>query len=304
MKFIYGQEGFLINQEVNRVIRKYGIEPIIYSNNEPLEDILLDASTASMFSNKKLLIIKNHSSFNKNDGVQEFIEGIRGNNETKMIFVYETEKLNNKSELTKFLLDVAETKEFKQLQTKDVVSTIKKIVETKGGKIDNNAIISLASKLPEDLRIIVSEIEKLLLENNHITLKMVKVSIGEYLKDDYFALSNALTSKDSYGIISAYNRKKISGEETTMIISQIASVLILSLQVYAYKKQSLTNQDISNKMKVHIFRIKKANSLLSFSDSLSIKELIKSLAKLDEEIKTGKIDPSQGIEIYLLKLIK
>lgn len=304
MKFIYGEEGFLINQEVNRVIREYGIEPIIYSDNEPLEDIMLDVSTASMFSDEKLLVIKNHSAFTKNDGVEQFTNDIQQNVETKIIFVYETDKIDKKNLLIKFLLENAEVQEFKSITTKDIIPTIKKIVESKGGEIDNNAAIQLANKIPEDLRIIVSEVEKLLLENQHITISMVNTSIGEYLKDDYFELSNAITAGDPHGMIIAYKKKRRSGEDVSMIISQVSSVLSLALKVSAYRKQGLTNQDISDKMKVHIFRIKKAGELLSSSGTFDINELIKSLAKLDSDIKTGMIDPYHGIETYLLNIIK
>lgn len=304
MEFIYGQEGFLINQEVNKLIKKYDIDPIIYSNGESLDNILLDVSTASMFSDEKLIVIKNHPAFEKEMDSKYFIDAIENNNDVKVIFSYETAKLDKKISLIKFLLSNAKCTEFKSIDSKNVIPTIKKIVEEKGGTIDNNALIQMANKLPEDLRIIMNEVEKLLFENHHITISMVNTSIGEYLKDDFFALSNSLTARDPIGIMHAYKKKKAASEDATYIISQISSTLSLALTVSSYREQGLSNSDISEKLKIHIFRIKKASELISSSNGSNIKELIKSLAQLDADIKMGIIDPEHGIEVYLLKLIK
>lgn len=305
MKFLYGQEGFLINQEVKLLVRELKTEPIIYSDGEPLDDILLDVSTASMFSENKLLIIKDHPALStSNKETQNFIDGIRNNEDTKIIFTLESEKIDKKNLLIKYLLEFAEIKEFKTIEHKSIVSTIKQLVLEKGGTIDNFASIKLANKLPADLRIIVMEVEKLLLESVDITSKMVDTSIGEYIKDDYFALSNALTSRDAHGIISAYNKKKKAGVEVTMMISQISSSLSLALKVFAYRKQGFSNMEISEKTKIHIFRIKKTGELLSSSNVYGIKNLVISLAKLEGDIKTSKVDPNNGIETFLLKIIR
>ncbi|NQZ66008.1 MAG: DNA polymerase III subunit delta [Mycoplasmatales bacterium] len=305
MKFIYGQEWFLIDQEVKRLIREFDKEVITYSDGEPLDDILLDASTASMFSEGKILIIKNHPALIKKDkDTENFIESVKNNHDTLIIFTFETEKLDRQNQLVKYLLKYGEPKEFKSLEEKNVIYTIKQIVKDKGGTIDNLAAIKLSNKLPSDLRLIVNEIEKLLFENNNITAKMIDTSIGEYVKDDYFALSNALTARDSHGVISAYKAKKIAGEDVTKMISQIASSLSLALKVYAYRKQGFNNQAIAEKTKIHIYRIKKAGEILATSNSLDIRELIINLAKLEGDIKTGKIEASNGIEVFLLKLIK
>ncbi len=305
MRFLYGKEWFLIDQEVKKLVGELKKEVILYSDGEPLDDILLDASTASMFSEGKILVVKNHPALTKKDkSTENFIEAVKNNKDVVIIFTLETDKLDRQNTLVKYLLTFGNAKEFKLLDKSNIVYTIKQLVKEKGGQIDNLAAIKLSNKLPNDLRIIVTEVEKLLLEDEYITSKMIDTSIGEYIKDDYFALSNALTSRDAHGIISAYNAKKLAGEDVTKMISQISSSLSLALKVYAYRKQGLTNSAIADKTNIHIYRIKKAGEILSSTNTFNIKELITSLAHLEGNIKTGKVDPNNGIEVFLLKLIK
>ena len=305
MKFLYGEEGFLIDQELNRLLKQSERDVILYSSNESIEDILIDASTNSMFSdNKKLLVIKNHDMFNDDSFIDEFIDNISANDSTDFIFILETGKINKSKKLIKFLLSKADVSEFKSITSKDTMQTIRDIIETRGATIENKALISLSTKLPTDLRIIFNEVEKLLHESKNITYEMVETSIDKYFKDDFFALSNAITSGDTHGIVSSYRNQRLNGSGQSVIIAQISSILSLSLLVGSYIGKGYSNDDISNELNIHAFRVKKARELINGTDIENIKSLIKTLADLDKDIKTGQIDPHHGLEVYLLKLIQ
>ena len=112
-----------------------------------------------------------------------------------------------------------------------------------------------------------------------------------------------MSSGDAENLINSYNKKKKMGIDVIQIISQISSILSLSLIVSSYKEQGFSNIEIANKMKIHIFRVKCAMQLIN-SLNKDINILIKSLSDLDANIKMGKINPNQGMEIYLLNSIK
>jgi DNA polymerase-3 subunit delta len=234
MKFIYGKESFLIKKEVEKFINKYNIEPIYYSDDESIDDIILDFSTISLFKKPKLFVIQNHQMFKNNDGVDKFLNHLNQNKENKIIFTYDTDKIFRTNKLTNYLLKNAKCKEVQSITFKQLIPTINNIVRSKGGSIENLATINLSTKLPLDLRIIILEIEKLLLQNKIITNEMVEKSIENYAREDVFALSNALTQKDSHGIISAYQNKKKLGEDVSIIIGQITSTLSLALLISFY----------------------------------------------------------------------
>lgn len=303
MKFIWGDEGFLVEQEINKEIRKLGVEPIIYTDDDSIENIVLDMATDSMFEEKKLIIIKNHSSFVKNDDVEELIDMI-SKTKNEILFWLEVESLDKNSKLVKFLKKKAEVVNFTKVKETDVIGIIKKIVESKGGTIDNQASITLSLKIPGDLRIVVAEIDKLLAQSKHINAEMIKTSVGSYLKDDFFALSNAVASGNAYDILKAYKDKKEAGIEPIALIGQISSILLLSLSIDNYRKLGFSNKEVANKMKIHPFRIKKAAEIIDINGSMAIKERVNDLADLDANIKTGKIQPTDGLEHYLLKLVR
>ena len=304
MKFIYGKEDFLIKKEIKKFVDSFNLKPIYYSNDEDIENIILDFSTVSLFQANKLFVIQNHIMFQKNEGIKKFLKVLENNKDNKIIFAFHCESLSKTNKLSNFLLKNAECKEVKELTFKEMIPAINDIVKSKGGTIENEAAIKLSTKLPLDLRIIILEVEKLLLENKNITINMVERSIDNYVKEDVFALSNALTQKDAHGIISAYQNKKKQGEEISLIIGQITSILSLALLISFYRKKGLDNNKIQEKIGIHAFRIKKVGELVNHSSVENIKNLVFNLSDLEKDIKLGNVDPIHGIESFLLELIR
>lgn len=174
----------------------------------------------------------------------------------------------------------------------------------KQGTISNSAAIKLTNKLPDDLRLIVTEIDKLLLVNLKITDELVEESIDSYAKDDFFALSNALTSGDVWEVLYTYKERKKNNEEATQIIGQITSLYSLALQVYSLQQTGLSLQNAADHLNVHIFRVKKASELAGRSSVAKLKKLLLKLALLDAEIKQGKIDPDFGLDKFILDVVR
>lgn len=306
MKFLYGEEDYLINLEAKKIENRFQDGIVThYDTNDDFETILMDISTISMFAENKLIFIKNSKALENTKLAQELLDEVQhAMKHIDIVFLKEGTKIDKKNPLVSFLLSNADVSKFDKIDSKNIISTIKEIVAQRGGTITNSAAIKLAAKLPDNLRLIVTEIKKLINESPNITDKMIEVSIGDYVNDDYFGLTNAITSSDEQAIVASFRDRMNHGEPITMMIGQIASILNLALLVAAYRKQGLSSQDISNELKIHIFRIKKASEMLADSSEDNIKRLLLELAELDKNIKSGKIDEKSGINNFILNLIK
>ena len=305
MKFIWGEEGYLINKEVDKAKKQYyNLTPIVFSDNESIENIIEEIATPSLFGEDKLLIIKNHEALIKDGEYKELIEELSRAKNIHIVFSLEASKLSSKNKLVNFLLKEAKVQKVESLDPKNVLYTIKELVHEKKGQIDNQALMLLSSKIPTDLRIIVNEVEKLLLEDDHITYDMVDRSIGEYVKHDAFALVNSITNADVFSTFNSYYKLKLEGIDIVTMIAQISSIFSLALKVKAYKNQGYANKDIATKLNVHIFRVKKAGEIVTSHNDLSIQEKVKKLATLESDIKTGMVDATLGFEKFLLDIVE
>ena len=305
MNFIYGQEEYLIEVELKKNILNIDHEPRIFDESSNIEEIIMDITTISLFSDQKTIIVKNHELL-KNEKIGEnFLQEIKNHvDQVNLYFIWNSPTINKKNPFVKFLLQHAKVKECQKINAKNIITIIKDITVQNGGKISNGTAIKLSLKLPDNLRIIVNEIKKLLIQSKEITDEMVENSIGKYLQEDFFALTNAITSKDNRGIVSAYQQKLQNGDKPLIIIDQISKALSLVNLVGVLRKSGKSNQDISNETNIHIFRVKKSSELLKSTAIDKIQKLILKLSKLDKMIKTGQIGERQGMDAFILDLIK
>ena len=305
MKFIYGEEQYLIQRELKTYSKTQEVEPLVFDEEDKTENIISEISTISMFQSKKYIVLKNIVALSKNPEAKELVRALKTIDDTiSIVVISESSKLTKTNDLIKFLLSNATVTQIKKISDNKVVDTIRDIVKSKGGEISNGTILLLSRKLPNNLRIIITEIDKLLLESNVITSEMVEISIGKYLIDDNYALSNAMVALDKHAIILAYNKLLNKGEEPTKIIGQMASTLNLAVLVSAYMEQGKTAQQTADQSKIHIFRIKKAIDMINQGSIKNIKHIVVRLAELDKNIKSGKIDKDLGLDRFILELIK
>ncbi|WKX02544.1 DNA polymerase III subunit delta [Candidatus Mycoplasma mahonii] len=303
MIFIYGEEQYFIDKKLNSIIKKEGLDPIKFDEASDLASIIAEIATISWFSEKKLIVLKNIKALTGEEETQEIINALNTLDDSLEVVIINNFKIKKSNSLVKFLLKNADIHEVKSLDSKDMASTIREIVISKGGSITNAAAINLGTKVPNDLRIIISEIDKLMLESQEIDKDQIERSIGEYVIEDAFSLSNAISAMDKNGIIYSYNKMIKNNEESTVIISKIASVFLFALKVNQYKKLHMNNMEIATKMNAHIFRIKKASELISTTTNESIKGIIIKLAHLDKNIKTGNVNDLIGLNDFMLNLI-
>lgn len=303
MKLIYGKEDYLINQELKNSTNNTSKTIITFDEGDDFFQILDELKTISMFGDK-LIIIKNHALFSDSKLGNKFLEAFHQNNDVELIFVINEAKLSQTNPLIKYCLAHADLKECKEIEQKHLIDFIKNYVKQKNGSIGQQSLIQLGTKLPLNLSIVANEIDKLLLESEMITEKMVERSISQYYKEDYFALSNALIENDVYTILKSYKERVENGDAPLMILGQIASTLSLTLLVNKMKMQGLTSQEIADKLKVHIFRIKKSLDMVHNVSDQKIEQLIKDLSQLDVDIKKGKIDENIGMDYFIFKLVK
>ncbi|MGL5617671.1 MAG: DNA polymerase III subunit delta [Metamycoplasmataceae bacterium] len=308
MYFIYGEELFLIDKEIKKILKENGTEkPIFFDAESSIYDVLNEINTFSIFDDKKVIVLKDFSLLTKSNIAydKEIINSINNKNKNCiLIFTFSNVKPKSLSTLFQYLLDNATIKEVKKYSNTELSGVIQEIVKSKGGNILNINAILLSIKLPNDLNLIIREIDKLLLENKEITKDMIKNSIAKYHSNNIFEFINSLQESDASGLFRAYKERVDNGDSIVNLVSQLSNALILCSNIYSYKVGNMRIEEIADQLKIHIFRVKKADELLKTMGIEKIKKIIQMLSDLDSNIKSGKIDEVIGFEKLLLEIIR
>ena len=308
---LYGTINFLIEKAVENILIEHKIEDLNVNkynlSNDLLTNIINDASSMSLFSDKKAIIVNNAYIFTgsskKNeeqniDELEKYLNSI--NEDTILIFIVNNEKLDERKKITKLIKKNGVVKEF---NSADTVSIVKKIFDNYSISLDN--IKYLINRVGDNITLLSNEIEKIKLykdEDLNITKDDITELTSKSLEVNNFKLIDAIISKNKSEAISLYNERLKLNEEPIAILVALANQIRIMYQVKQLYLNGYTENNIASILGIHPYRVKLASQNSRKYDSDILLNNIKSLAELDINIKTGQLDKTLGLELFILSL--
>ena len=310
---LYGTNYFLIKREIEKIKLENNIESIDINNynleNTILDNILDDALTLSLFSQKKMIIVDNSYIFTPSvrkkgldhniDLLNKYIEN--PNPDTILIFVVNEEKIDDRKKIVKLIKINGNVIEFNEV--KNIDTFIKN--ELNDYKMDAITINSFVNRVGDNLAIIASEIEKLKLYKNDdkiITKEDVFNVCSEQIDVDMYELTNSIVSKNISKSLKIYNELIKQGEEPLQIIIRLANQFRIIYQSKELTKKGYSNKDIADILGIHPYRVKKALEISYKFPSKELLSILKKLSRIDEGIKMGNMDKNIALEQFILEI--
>lgn len=310
---LYGTNYFLIKREIEKIKLENNIESIDVNNynleNTILDNILDDALTLSLFSQKKMIIVDNSYIFTPSvrkkgldhniDLLNKYIEN--PNPDTILIFVINEEKIDDRKKIVKLIKINGNVIEFNEV--KNIDAFIKN--ELNDYKMNAITINSFVNRVGDNLAIITSEIEKLKLYKNDdkiITKDDVFDVCSEQIDVDMNELTNSIVSKNISKSLKIYNELIKQGEEPLQIIIRLANQFRIIYQSKELTKKGYSNKDIVDILGIHPYRVKKALEISYKFPSKELLSILKKLSRIDEGIKMGNMDKNIALEQFILEI--
>ena len=308
---LYGTVDYLINKTIDKIINDNKIDEFNVNKydltNSLLTDIINDASSMSLFSDKKIIIVNNAYIFtgtNKKyteqntEELENYLNNINDN--TILIFTINNEKLDERKKITKSVKKNGIVKDFNSI---DNISLVKNLFEDYS--ISNDNVKYLISRVGEDSSLLASEIEKIKIYKNDdktITHDDITNLTTKSLEVNNFKLIDAIINKNKAEAFSLYQDRIKLNEEPIAIIISLANQIRIMYQVKQLYLDGYTENNIASILKIHPYRVKLASQNARKYDSDILLNYLKQLADLDINIKTGKVDKTLGLELFIIAL--
>ncbi len=290
------------NNFTNEIVNTYDLEESL------LSQVLEDLDTYSLFSNKKVIVVKNASflennskiSFNEKE-INHLLKYLQNSNPDILLIIC-VKKLDLRKKLTKEIkkyLNVVKN----YLTPYDIIND-----ELEGFDISFRTKNLLIDYVNEDLSLLQTECNKLKMykyNEKNITKEDIENIVFKVQKDSekiLFELVNSIVIKDKKKAFKAYLDLTEYNYEPIAIIALLESQLRLIYQVSLALEDNLSTKEIATMLKVHPFRVEKSIiSARSFTRE-DLNKFISDLAKLDLDIKSGVKDSKLGFKLFLINL--
>ncbi|HIS90202.1 MAG TPA: DNA polymerase III subunit delta [Candidatus Faecisoma merdavium] len=308
---LYGTINYLINKEISKIIEDNNIDEININKydltNTYLTDIINDASSMSLFDDKKIIIVNNSYIFTGTSKkvleqdttiLENYLNNINDN--TILIFIVNNDKIDERKKITKLIKKIGIVKEFNSI---DNISLVKELFSDYNISTDN--IKYLLERVGDDTTLLATEIGKIKIykdKDKNITKDDITNLISKSLEVNNFKLIDAIINKNKNEAIMLYQDRIKLNEEPIAIIIALANQIRIMYQVKELYLNGYTENNIASILKIHPYRVKLANQNSKKYDSDILLNYLKQLANLDISIKTGKIDKQLGLELFILAL--
>lgn len=310
-----GEEYYLIQTRINKIIKDSGADEYNVTKYD-LEEVnvseaIQDAQTTPFISENKVVIIKNpifltSSKPDISQNVTAFIKYLLNPSPTCTLIIDAFNlKLDERKDVVKKLLKVANIKECKPMTAVEFKGWLRRKLEINGINIDNEAIETFYNRAGNNLANADNEADKLI---SYVALKKI-VTVEDVLNlvtkemdNNVFSLSNAIIEKDKQKALNVYNDLLLAGEDPVTLLSLSGRALRETYLVKLLLQDNYSQFEIAKEMKVSTgkayYLIKNAKSIVKEN----VEYFIHRFAELDYKIKTGLIDSKTGFEFLLFEI--
>ena len=301
----------MIRKHLNKILKERLGEPDDFNvtkldfDESSVDEIIYESSTLPLGYDKKVLVVDNASFLTKDADPKEetrLLEMLqKSTNDIDIVFILRNDKINKNGEIFNYIKESGQILEFVSISKDEWPIYIRKYFKGRNVEITSEAINELAERIDGDLTRFLNEADKLCLYKNSITLADVSLMVSKPLEDDAFQISNALFRGENGEAIAIYRDLKLLGQKfTDALIPMLASQFRFISEVCFLDSKGLDKEEIAKELSVSPVRVKIA---LKNSRSISRKQIANILDKLynlDLQIKSGQIDRSYGLELFLI----
>jgi len=309
--FLYGPDSFRSSQKLKEIAEEYKAKHKSGLNFQSfdwsslvLDDLKNILSSASMFEEKKLVIVKNACSSTKGDQQEliEIMEEKKALADQDAIIVFFEAGKPQICELFSWLCKKIRMAEcFENLSGIKLSNWVKKEIECSGSRIEPKALEKLVSSVGADLWQMRNEIDKLtsFKADKPIAETDVDLLVKSKYDPNIFATIDALAARNKNLAYKLMHQHLSQGENEIYILTMFVYQFRNLLQIKSLIDAGISSDALAKKTGLHPFVIKKSwSQLRNFSFDV-LKKIYERLLKLDIAIKRGKIEPQTALDLIV-----
>ncbi|MBR1416659.1 MAG: DNA polymerase III subunit delta [Bacilli bacterium] len=304
--FIISNSFHIIQEELNKIFKSMDDVEIIDYKDTNIDEIINLCGYTSLFNENKNIIVKNSSflSSKESDNLEKLEKYIENPNPTTNIVFLFDNKVDERKKIVKLLKEKNTYIYIKPLTYKEISEKLISICKSNGYKLsESNASYITFSSL-NNYDIAREELEKVFLYYSkpcEIQRDVLDNIISKSIDDNNFKFVDNVIKRDIKGAMDLIKNLKLFKVEPIMLLSLLAREYRLMLFTKYFVEKGYSNINIAKELSLLDWQ---TNKVVTNSYSYTFKELedkLLDLAKLDYELKTGKIDKYLALEMFILK---
>jgi DNA polymerase-3 subunit delta len=190
------------------------------------------------------------------------------------------------------------------LQSEELQQWVLKRVANQGRTMDNPAGEELLRRVGTDMHSLAAEVDKLCLHagvGGTVTSSSVQELVPMATEQNVFKLTEELAALRTAEAITLYHDLLKQREEPIKLMALLVRQFRNMLYVKELGSQGYSPQQMASQIGLHPYAVKITGEQARKFSQERLASMLSELADLDYAMKTGKVDKSLGLELFLLK---
>ncbi|MFH1745179.1 MAG: DNA polymerase III subunit delta [bacterium] len=326
--FLYGEDTYRSRKKLKEFKEKFirDVEgggssfDVINGESATMGELEKILGGTALFSRKKMVVIEKIFSNKNKDLTTKLSEYLKGKKNFEDIIIFWDNISGEKKEKNKlfsFLFKQNITQNFKLFSGTESANWAREEAMARGAKMTHQTALALTGLFGSDLWQLNNEIDKLisykrgLNKGLNIAGQSQEVEITEAdidllcrgkVSENIFALVDAISNKNKSLAIELFEKEIEAGAVDVYLLQMIIRQFRILLQVKTAQEDGHTSRKTALDLKLHPFVVQKSFSQAKNFALPLLKNIFKNLIEIDKNLKTGKIDARQALEILILKI--
>jgi DNA polymerase-3 subunit delta len=317
----YGAESYLIQELIQKLTNQYlDPEDISFAVSKfdlaetPIDTIIEEAETMPFMGPRRLVIATNalfltgaKESAKVEHKTEHLLEYLKAPVDFSIIVLtVQADKLDERKKLVKSLKEADCLVACTSLTADDLNHWLKGEAEKAGIAFAPGVIEQFIMYTGTNLQALTSELHKCALfvgRGGLITAEILDQLVTRSIEQNIFILIEQIVQLQldkAFTMLAELLRRK---EEPIKIMALIARQFRILYQVKDLQQQGYSQQQMASQLGLHPYAVKIAAGQSNRFEAQQLTGILNQIADLDYQMKSGKIDKTLGLELFLLRLI-
>lgn len=310
-----GPETFLKERARDAVLNRFLDEESRHYNyrsfvGEELKDssFLEEASTLPMFSDRKIIYIKNAEAMDKSLGrYKEYLEHYLAQPSPETLLIFDVDKWEGRSKLKGVLATRSLVVEFNPLSERELPAWITGHLRVLNFQIDSMAIQALLERTGVDLQRIASALEKLMLlrhSEKRITSEDIEKTVGHSPLANVWKWTEAIMDQKVEASIDMLNDLLLLGEEPIKCVGILAKQYEKMILTKEMVLQKVPEATISQKIGKPAYYLRPYLNQISRYTMEDLVKALEILSATDRALKSSQANEETILQLMTLQLCR
>ena len=303
---LVGEDASRMEYKLERIKEREQCDAItrIDAKAEGQVGVLYEIDTMDLFSQRPMLIIENANFLGaKNDTGVDVAEIAKRNPDDKVIvYLCPAKKLDTRKKAVKTLQSMATVIECIALDEKSQPAEVRQMMQEKGITMESGAFEWFCAHAGYSSSNLSKQLDKLALYSEHLSMADVQALTTVEPTQNVFKMTDALFEKDKVRLLGLYRTFREQNVEPLAILGLLASQIRFVYQVRVLMDEGKSKNDMMEMLGASSGRIWNSMRNAGRFRADQLLDHLAWLSRLDESMKSGKVDKDTGFENFIFQL--